>query len=110
MYNANGSNYVDPISGLTMDEFRVNITTFGNQTTPAVAMDANGDFVAAWVGPDPTAPQTIPPTPANLTAIYTRIMVLDPNTYLPYIAEVSRRTRSPISDERLLRPYPTYLR
>jgi hypothetical protein len=33
-------------------EFRVNTTTAGNQATPAVAMDADGDFVVAWDGPD----------------------------------------------------------
>jgi hypothetical protein len=30
------------------DEFRVNTGTAGNQHSPAVAMDADGDFVVAW--------------------------------------------------------------
>jgi hypothetical protein len=33
------------------DEFAINTTTAGNQTEPAVAMDAAGNFVAAWHGP-----------------------------------------------------------
>ena len=31
-------------------EFRVNTVTTGNQSAPAVAMDASGDFVVAWTG------------------------------------------------------------
>jgi hypothetical protein len=31
-------------------EFRVNVTTSNDQLQPAVAMDANGDFVVAWSG------------------------------------------------------------
>lgn len=34
------------------EEFRVNTTTTGWQDTPAVAMNAAGDFVAVWEGPD----------------------------------------------------------
>jgi hypothetical protein len=34
------------------DEFRVNTTTAGAQGRSAVAMDANGDAVVAWHGPD----------------------------------------------------------
>ena len=30
-------------------EFRVNTTTAGSQSAPAVAMDADGDFAVAWV-------------------------------------------------------------
>lgn len=33
-------------------EFRVNTTTLGNQTTPSVAMDADGDFVVTWQSND----------------------------------------------------------
>jgi VCBS repeat-containing protein len=33
-------------------EFKVNTTTAGDQTNPAVAMDAAGDFVVAWETPD----------------------------------------------------------
>lgn len=32
-------------------EFRINATTAGNQTEPAVAMDVAGNFVVAWHGP-----------------------------------------------------------
>jgi hypothetical protein len=33
------------------DEFRVNTTTVGDQRNPAVAMDADGDFVITWESP-----------------------------------------------------------
>jgi len=36
------------------DEFQINTTTAGNQTEPAVAMDAGGDFVVVWQGPGTT--------------------------------------------------------
>ena len=36
------------------DEFQINTTTAGNQTEPAVAMDANGNFVVVWHGPGVT--------------------------------------------------------
>ncbi|MDH3597986.1 MAG: hypothetical protein OEM93_24380, partial [Rhodospirillales bacterium] len=36
-------------------EFRVNATTAGDQRYPAVAMDADGDFVVAWQGSDGNA-------------------------------------------------------
>lgn len=35
------------------DEFRVNMTTEGNQTEPAVAMDGQGRFAIVWQGPGP---------------------------------------------------------
>lgn len=35
------------------DEFRVNMTTQGNQSQPAVAMDPRGRFAIAWQGPGP---------------------------------------------------------
>lgn len=41
-YNANGS-----VAG---SEFRVNTETGANQRDPAVALDADGDFVVAWSG------------------------------------------------------------
>ena len=34
-------------------EFRVNTTTSGNQQSPTVAMDDDGDFVVAWASTDP---------------------------------------------------------
>jgi len=36
------------------DEFQINTTTAGNQTEPAVAMDASGNFVVVWHGPGVT--------------------------------------------------------
>jgi hypothetical protein len=42
-FKADGS----PIGG----EFQVNTTTSGNQTEPSVAMDAAGNFVVVWQGP-----------------------------------------------------------
>ncbi|MEM6784560.1 MAG: hypothetical protein AAF624_12590, partial [Bacteroidota bacterium] len=33
-------------------EFQVNTDTAGNQESPAIAMDADGDFVVVWEGPD----------------------------------------------------------
>ncbi len=33
------------------DEFQVNTTTAGSQTSPAVAMNANGEFVVVWQSP-----------------------------------------------------------
>src|SRR5262245_9242918 len=40
--------------GIALDpiEFHVNVTTGGDQTFPAVAMDDNGNFVVAWTSPD----------------------------------------------------------
>ena len=70
MYNEDGSNYFDPGLGTFPLEFRVNATTLGNQTAPAVASDNPSDnSIIAWVGPDTLAPNTT-------TAIYSR--VIDP--------------------------------
>jgi subtilisin-like proprotein convertase family protein len=44
MYDANGV--------AQNNEWRVNATRLGNQNSSAVAMDADGDFTAVWVGPD----------------------------------------------------------
>jgi hypothetical protein len=33
------------------DEFQINTETSGNQREPAVAMDAEGNFVVTWYGP-----------------------------------------------------------
>ena len=52
IYNADGSNWVNSATGLAENEFRLNGQVVGNQSSPAVAMDADGDFVAVWVGPD----------------------------------------------------------
>lgn len=39
-------------------QFVINTTTAGNQTNPAIAMNANGRFVVVWEGPDTTVPAT----------------------------------------------------
>jgi len=65
MYKADGS---DSGNG----EFRVNSITAGDQVTPSVAMDADGDFVVAWTGPD-----------NDTTGIYSRIVAVNIPYYLP---------------------------
>jgi hypothetical protein len=45
---------LDAQGGLIGDEFRVNTTAEGNQTEPAVAMDAQGRFAVVWQGPGPS--------------------------------------------------------
>jgi hypothetical protein len=37
--------------GFVGEEFQVNVTTAGNQTAPAVAMDGQGRFAVVWHGP-----------------------------------------------------------
>jgi hypothetical protein len=44
---------LDSQGGFLGDEFRVNMTTEGNQTEPAVAMDGQGQFAIVWQGPGP---------------------------------------------------------
>lgn len=51
IYDANGNDFVDD-DGNVPGEFRINATTAGNQFASDVAMDADGDFVTVWVGPD----------------------------------------------------------
>ncbi|MHC4072753.1 MAG: hypothetical protein ACYTGS_12105, partial [Planctomycetota bacterium] len=41
----------DPNYNPVGEEFQVNTTSSGNQAEPAVAMDAEGNFVVAWHGP-----------------------------------------------------------
>ena len=41
----------DPNCGQLGEEFQLNTTSSGNQTEPAVAMDAAAGFVATWQGP-----------------------------------------------------------
>lgn len=51
IYQADGSDFVgDDL--LALGEFRINATTAGDQFDSDVAMDADGDFVTVWVGPD----------------------------------------------------------
>lgn len=46
-------------SGLPLSaQFVVNVTTAGDQSNPAIAMNANGRFVVVWEGPDSTGPAT----------------------------------------------------
>ena len=50
------------INGRIGTEFRLNTTTDGDQWCPAVAMDANGDFVTVWSGygaADPASPADV---------------------------------------------------
>ena len=42
---------LDAIGAPVCDEFTVNVTTQGNQTVPAIAMDSRGAFAVAWQGP-----------------------------------------------------------
>jgi len=43
------------------NEFLVNVTTAGDQTNPTASINASsGDFVVAWVGPDPTSAEGAP--------------------------------------------------
>ena len=56
-YNQDGSSngifgrLYDPNCGQLGEEFQVNTTSSGNQTEPAVAMDAAAGFVVTWHGP-----------------------------------------------------------
>lgn len=53
MFNADGTNYVDPRVGPNpIGEFRVHAITDGDQIQPAVSMDANGHYVVTWTGPN----------------------------------------------------------
>jgi len=51
-YGVYARRYAADGSVLPPDEFRVNATTIGDQTTPDVAVDPDGDFVVVWAGPD----------------------------------------------------------
>jgi len=44
---------LDSQGGFAGDEARVNTTTQGNQTEPAVAMDGQGRYAVVWQGPGP---------------------------------------------------------
>lgn len=75
IFNADGTSYKYDLNGdgtaEAMGEFRVNATTTGDQTFSAVTMDADGDLVVAWQGPD-----------ESLEGVYQRVIVLNPSTYL----------------------------
>ena len=51
-------------------EFRINAITVGDQVTPAVAMDKDGDFIVTWGGLDSSG-----------AGIYERIVALNPASY-----------------------------
>jgi hypothetical protein len=52
LLHADGSDFLDPATGLPLGEWRVNAATLGNQNAPDVAMDSNGDLALVWAGPD----------------------------------------------------------
>ena len=53
IFNADGSDLEDPANpGSALGEFQVNALVIGDQLSPDVAMDANGDMVLVWQGPD----------------------------------------------------------
>ena len=70
MLLADGSDWVDPSNGLPLREFRVNATVDGNQVTPDIGVDADGDFTVVWVGPD-----------ADGTGIFGRVVGVNPTSY-----------------------------
>ena len=78
MFNADGTDYVDPGSGEAFGEFRINAVTEGEQTDPAVAMDADGDFTVVWVGLDSSG-----------TGIYHRIVAVNGSSYTQNAVESS---------------------
>ncbi|MGA2061003.1 MAG: hypothetical protein ABSG67_11015, partial [Thermoguttaceae bacterium] len=72
MYKANGTDYISTTTGSALGEFRVNATVTGDQVTPDVAMDSDGDYTVVWVGPD-----------TNLTGVYCRVIAINTSTYTP---------------------------
>ncbi len=85
MFQPDGSDYVNPASGMPLGEFRINAIVVGDQNASAVAMDADGDFTTVWVGPD-----------ADRTGIYQRRVRINPQTTsaspLSLAAEFNGRT------------------
>lgn len=75
LFNADGTAYLYDMNGdgtaEATSEFRVNATTAGNQVLPATSMDADGDLVIVWVGPDGSG-----------DGVFERPIVLNPSTYL----------------------------
>ncbi len=63
MFQASGADWLDPTDNLPLGEFRINATVVGDQVTPDIGVDADGDFVVAWVGPDSSG-----------TGIYNRVV------------------------------------
>jgi len=77
MFTASGADYVLPPKG-HVGEFRVNAAVAGNQTDPAIAMDAVGNFIVAWAGPS-TDPDPVVAA-ANGIDIFARL--IDPPNQL----------------------------
>jgi hypothetical protein len=89
MYTSSGATYINPSTGLAMDEFLVNVTAPGNQVQPAVAADKDGDFIVTWVGPTTGQPT------GSATEIYCRIMAVNPASYLPVKPKSAEGMMSP---------------
>ena len=85
MFMADGSDFVLPPKGRA-GEFRVNADIAGDQVTPAIAMDAVGNYVVAWTGPS-TDPDPLVAA-ANGTDIFTRL--LDPPGVQPLGVEIAQ--------------------
>jgi len=71
MLNADGSDF--RLGGTAVGEFRVNSGTDGDQKTPVIAADADGDLTVAWVGPE-----FQPLTGFFESDIYARVMGINP--------------------------------
>jgi hypothetical protein len=52
LLHADGSDFLDPATRQPLGVWRVNAATLGNQNSPGVAMDSNGDIAFVWAGPD----------------------------------------------------------
>ncbi|MEJ5340555.1 MAG: hypothetical protein WHT09_03220 [Thermogutta sp.] len=77
MFTSSGTDFYLPPKGF-LGEFRVNAAVAGNQTDPAVAMDAVGNFVVVWTGPS-TDPDPLVAA-QNGTDIFARL--IDPPSEL----------------------------
>ena len=96
IFNANGSDYRNAVSGAVVGETLINKTTKGDQKSPAVAMSANGRIVTVWSGPAST-PRMNPITqrPIVESDVFCRVIGLGyenlvPNLYTgPAISGVS---------------------
>lgn len=75
LLRADGSDYLDPATGLPLGPFRVNATTLGHQNSPDVAMDDAGHIIVVWTGPD-----------ADQNGIWARPMVWNPQAKQPVSA------------------------
>jgi hypothetical protein len=71
MLNANGSDFV--LNGAALGEFRVNVVPDGDQRTPVIGADTDGDLTVAWVGPE-----FDPVVGVTGSDIYARVMGINP--------------------------------